>query len=162
MPVPVIERMASRLRWLIWAMMAFSVSVYLLAHYGLEIGGNPLLTAGAAGMLPPEVRVIRHVSAALALLAMWQLAGMLQLIMHGDRFSRAVARKLRQFALFLFASAVLSFAAGFVPLLGTDDRYPTFINLRELWYMMTTGGLFLVARLLDDAARIQAELAEIV
>ena len=70
------------------------------------------------------------------------------------------------FALFLFLSAGVTLIAPFLAALIAPVPHSKIIqlslNFRDIWIMLVTGVLFLVARLLDEAQRLETDLGEIV
>ena len=161
-----IQRLAGRLRLLVWAVIAGTAAVYLAARIGTQVGETRLVTLGASDPAVTSPLWVQDLSIALVLLALWQLADMLRLVGRGDHFSPAAIRRFRGFALFLFIASAVMFLAPLVMAIagghsGTEQlRLP--IKLRELLTMLVTGALFLVARLLEEARQIDSDLKEIV
>jgi hypothetical protein len=161
-----IERLADRLRLLVWGIIFTTAAVYLAARLGVEIANVGLVTQGALEGISASMWLARDPSAVLLLLSLWQLSQMLGLIGSGDRFSPAVTRRFRLFALCFFLGAALTFFSPLILNAVANDpadgplRLP--VKLRDLWIMIVTGVLFLVARLLDEAQRLETELEEIV
>jgi hypothetical protein len=160
-----IVRLAGRLKLLVWATIAVAALLYVAARLELVFGNLHIVTRSAVEL--PGLWIARDLSAALLLLALWQLASMLALIERGDRFSPAVTRRFRRFALLLFAAAAVTLVAPPLAMLLAPPAPPhgpiqVPLSFRDLWTMLVTGVLFLVARLLDEAQRIEADLDEIV
>ena len=102
---------------------------------------------------------------ALFAIALWRLSAMLGLLASGERFTAPVAAAFRSFALWLLLAAL---AQILVPLVvavaggGSGGRVAMVFDLREAFAVIAALVLFLVARMLEEAARIDLELREIV
>lgn len=159
-----IARLAGRLRWLVWVLILVSIAAYLAAQLGLHIGGLRIASQDMMGVAPVAA-VLRHIAFALLLLALTQLAAMLGAIRDGQHFSAAVTRPFRRFALLLFLATALGVLSPAVaPLAAQADAHALRIafNLRDLSIVIVAGALFLVARLLDQAQRVETTLSEFV
>lgn len=160
-----IERLAGQLRVLVWVVIAAAAGLYLAARLGLGVGHVKVVARAAVELEVPWLWVARDFAALLILLSLWQLASMLGLIRRGARFSPPVTRRFRGFALLLFFAAALTLLAPLVALFVSPPdphRIQIPLNFRDIWTMVVTGVLFLVARLLDEAQRIESDLSEIV
>lgn len=158
-----IVRLARRLRWTVWVVIVAAAALYLAARVGLSWGNFHVLTSGADGR---ALTLSRDLSAALTIAALWQLTRMLALVEQGERFSPPVTRSFRWFAMLLLAAATVTVVAPPVAVLlapiPASHRIELPLNFRDIWTMVITGVLFLVAQLLDEAQRIESDLSEIV
>ena len=114
-------------------------------------------------------RVINGLHSVFMIVALVQLILLLRNLEQGDLFSAGVTRRLRAFALFtLLAVAtggLLAPAIAFLfPQCGPDGpcvrRFP--VDMRGLWSLVTSVIFFLVARLLDEARRIDEDNRQII
>lgn len=151
-------------RWFVIAVLVVSVAFQLAAQFpGVS---HVRVHPAGSGPFGPWLGALHLV---LMVLALIQLIQLLRRLEAGDLFSAAVTRKLRAFALF----ALLAVAVGGVlaPLLAwlmtpcASDapcarRLP--IDMRALWTVITSFVFFLVARLLDEARRIDEDNRQII
>lgn len=157
-----IMRLAGRLKLLVWATIAVAALLYAAARFEVMLG-EVQVVAQARGE-GPLLWLARDISALLLLAALWQLASMLRQVELGERFSLKVTGRFRRFALLLFLAAAVTLVA---PLAGlivppASGRVEMAFSFRDVWTMLVTGVLFLVARLLDEAQQIETEMSEIV
>ena len=159
-----IRRSAHRLRILVFAAMAMIAVVVVapglnvqLAHAHVEyrLHGTPYEQLIAAG------------SVALLLIALFHLTRMLGLIAAGQTFGVKVVRHFRGFASWLLAMALFEFAAPilatFVALRPSGPHLVRLnIDLRDALTVAITLLLFLLARLLERARRLDDEMREFV
>ena len=160
-----IVRSARRLRLLVWAGAALIVAVWLLAKFGSQVGPVRVETHTAA--LGGAGRAIVDVTLLLFVVALSRLAQMLGAIDSGPLFGPRVTRAFRGFAFWLFLATLFDVAA--VPVLTVVRAATTEINraalifeLRDLLMLAGALFLFLLARMLEQARMIEAELEEIV
>ena len=159
-----IARAARWTRWVVAALIGFTILLQLAAatlgtpHLQLHPTGRTL-TGGIVALL-------HGIFMLLALLQLWL---MLRHVEEGDLFSARVTLRLRRFALFTVL-AVLS-AALLMPLLVLlfPDCAPTGpcfrrfpIDLRTFWTLVIALVFFLVARIIDEARRIDEENKQII
>lgn len=160
-----IERLARRLRIAIWAVIVAVGGMYLVGRLGLQLGEVHVVSRSSAEAFGPQLTVASDLGALLTLAGLWRLAAMLALIERGARFSPPVTRCFREFALLVLLAAVVALLAPFVALLvlpRDPHRIHIPLSFRDIWTIVVTGVLFLVARLLDEAQRIESDLSEIV
>ena len=103
------------------------------------------------------------------LLALIQLLLLLRLLERGELFSSGVTRRLRAFALFallavtvggLVAPLISHMTSACQPGVPCLRRFP--IDTRSVWTLITSFVFFLVARLLDEARRIDEDNRQII
>jgi hypothetical protein len=160
-----IERLAGRLKLLVWGLMAAGAALYAAGRAGTWIGHVRIVTRGPATGSSLATTLLGDLAVILLLLTLWQLAGVLALVERGDRFSTRVTRHFRRFALFLLAATALSAAIPLVPLFSAPvpgEAVRLTVSLRDILLMVVAAMLFLVARLLDEGQRIESDLREIV
>ena len=162
-----ITRTAARLRWgLIVAMVVMGL-LYLAAR--LELGLGPArVEFRDDGLTPAAGRMVADGTMLLLLVALVRLAQMLRLVESGELFSAAVIRHFRGFAFWLLLMALYGFLAPIVftvaagPREGSPHRMAFILDLREVLTLGITLLLFLLAKLLERAREIEAEMREIV
>jgi hypothetical protein len=160
-----IARAASQLRWGVFAVMAAMALIYAAARLGLHFGPAHVEYRAHPGG-PPGARVIADATMLLLLLAMFQLTVMLRRIARGELFSVEVVRNFRRFASWLLLMALWELLAPIVLAIafrpGDPHRIQMEIDFREVMTLGTTLLLFLVARLLEHARRLDEEMREFV
>lgn len=161
-----IRTAAARLRIGVFVFMALILGLYVWARLGLRPGAAHIViqTQTQPGT---AAQVVADASVLLLFVALFELTRMLALIQVGELFSVAVIRRFRAFALWLFAMALLGFLAPFVTALAKDapvgpHSIAFVLDLRQLLTLGITFLLFLLARLLERAREIEAEMQEIV
>ena len=155
----VIARAARWTRWIVVLLMGATIALQLGAHFV----GLPHLQLHPAGrsVTGGAIALLHGLLMILALVELWL---MLRHVEQGELFSAKVTLRLRRFALFTVL-AVLS-AALLSPLLvllfpdcAPDGpcvrRFP--IDLRAFWTLVIALIFFLVARILDEARRLEEE-----
>jgi hypothetical protein len=161
-----IARAAARLRWGVIAAITVMVLLYLAARFNLKFG-QVHIEYRTHGVLPPAGRFVGDGTALLLLVALFHLIQVLRLIEGGELFSVGVIRRFRSFAFWLllmvafsvFAPVLTSLAQG-AP--GQPHRFAFPLDVRELLTLGLALLLFLLARLLERAREIDAEMQEIV
>lgn len=157
---------AQRLRIAVLMLLALVGAAYAVARLGIDLGpgvtveSRPALSGAMLSLLPGDIAVV------LFAFALWRLAQMLGLLANGQRFTRPVAAGFRSFAFWLLVAALAQIA---VPLIGAvitatsgHGRIALAFDLRDVFFVIAALVLFLVARMLEDAAAMDAELKEIV
>jgi hypothetical protein len=162
------KRSAARLQLVVVGLLAIAAAAFAIDRLGIDFG--PWLQirrhgAGAQVAAAPEWAL--DLSILLFLIALAQLARMLGRLKRGEVFTAGVTTAFRSFAAWLLASAVVAVAAPLIAAVtttapGGSGRIPMLIDIRQLSYVIAALVLFLIARMLDEAARIEAELREIV
>lgn len=159
------SKSASRLRIAVVLMLLIIVAVWLVSAFHLPLGPGIKVTSYAEEAGSPYAVWASSLSLGLFGLALLRLSAMLKRIAGGDRFSPSVTRPFRDFAMLLLLSslAALLAPAALAALAPAKDgvRHLHF-ELRDAIFGLASLLLFLVARMLEDAARIEAELEEIV
>jgi hypothetical protein len=152
-----IVRSARRLRLVVLSGIALIVVLYLLARFLPEVG-------------PFRVESHARLGGTLALLllvvALVRLAQMLGAVSEGPLFGPRVTQAFRSFAFWLFLSTLVDVlaapAAALAQAVGGDGHAALHFELRGLLMLVGALFLFLVARLLEQARAIEAELEGIV
>lgn len=159
-----IVRSARWTRWLVTALLAITIVLQLLTivpgPIHIQMHGENSSTASA---------VLNHAHSLLVAVALFQLLLLLRHLERGELFTVGVTRRLRGFALF----ALLGVAAGSIlpPLIAffmaeclpeqSCDPHRA-VDMRGLWMLLSALVFFLVARLLDEARRIDEDHRQIV
>jgi hypothetical protein len=157
-----IPRAAARLRIGVFAVMALILLIYLAARFQVQHVEHEF-----AGVPAPYAQLIGDVSIVLLLVALFRLSRMLGGIAAGELFSAAVVSHFRGFALWLLVMALFELIAPIaVGWAGAWNSYPhklrMAIDLRDLLTVGITLLLFLLARLLERARRLDEEMREFV
>lgn len=162
---PSIEIAARRLRWVIGLFWGVLVLAYAAGRVGLA-GGPLRIQAHALSETPSAMFLAADVSVVVLTVALLQLNRMLKAIAEGDFFSARVIGGFRSFAFWLLVLALLwiAFPIAAELLRGPGDAHQWEFRL-QLRDILTAGValiLFLVARLLERARELEAEMREIV
>lgn len=163
-----IAGMARLIRWGVVALLVLAIAAHLVA---LLPDGLRYVRVQMDPLYPnptPLLRGVGFVGGILFIAALWQLARMLRQIEMTEIFSAGVTRRFRHFAGLMLLSATVS--AVVPPLLAMADaciaslscRPEIRIDIRGLWVVLICTLFFLVARLLDEARRIDEENREII
>lgn len=139
--------------------IAFGGSNAKLGPLSFETG---LESFGAHGHLAGATMMIA--GGALFAYALWRLSRMLALVAQGEAFSSGTVRHLRAFAFYAFASTAASIMlpplAQLLIILSRPVRTGKLtlsVDGSDLWALLISGFLFLVARLMSEAQRIADE-----
>ena len=154
---------ASRLRWGVFAAMSVMVLLYAAGRFGLDIGtAHVEYRSNAAAAWS---RAIGDLSLVLLLVALLRLAQMLAAIAAGDLFSARVVGRFRGFAFWLLLTALFGLIAPPLSQLSLppgNHRVEIRIDFQEVLTVGVTLVLFLLARLLERARRLDEEVREFV
>ena len=164
-----LKRSARRLR-ISTLVVAAIVGAAMLIAIGAVISGNqdriPGMQIEENGMHRWTIILSLAVIGSCLVLALLSLTAMLRRAESGDSF--AIATELRGFASWLFLSVLgMVLLPGLIQLvirLITGERLPVTvtISLPEAMMLLTTGLLFFVARLVDEAHRVVEEASQII
>ena len=160
-----IARSAARLRLIVFAAMAIMVLLYAAARFGLQVGSAHVEYQSHAN--PLVSRAIGDVSLLLLVVAMFRLTQMLGRIAAGETFSAGVIGSFRSFAFWLLLMAAFGLLAPPLSQLlnsaaGGVHRVELQIDFQEVLTVGVTLVLFLLARLLERARRLDEEIREFV
>ena len=161
-----ISRAAARLRWGVFAVIAVLALLYVAARFDLRLG--PAHVEYRSHEVSPAVgRTAGDGTVLLLLVALLRLTQMLRLIQLGELFSAAVIRRFRGFAYWLMLMALYGLVAPVVLTLAegvaTQTHHFAFVlDLREMLTFGITLLLFLLARLLERAREIEADMQAII
>ena len=159
-----IARTAARLRWAVLAASVLVALLYLSARVGLQVAGTDIEIRSHSA----EVfgwRAIADVSMLILLVALFRLSQTLGAIAAGELFSVPMTRRFRSFAFWLMLLALFGFFAPLVAEVigGRRDGPMLFaLDLRQLMLLGITLFLFLLARLMERARELEAEMQEFV
>lgn len=160
-----IARSARRLRFMVITGIVLIVAVYLVGLFGPQLG--PVRVQSHPDARGSSGQVVIGLILLLFVLALIRLAQMLSAVADGPLFGPRVTRAFRGFAFWLFLSTLVDVLA--VPALAVADRIAAgggraelAFELRDLLMLAGTLLLFLLARMLEQARAIEAELEEIV
>ena len=161
-----IARSAARLRLLVFAAMAVMVLLYAAARFGVELGHTRVEYQPHASR--NFARAIGDISLLLLVVAMSRLTQMLGRIAAGELFSAQVIGRFRSFAFWLLLLALFGLVAPplselvTVPAGSGERRLELRIDFQEVLTVGVTLLLFLLARLLERARRLDEEIREFV
>ena len=161
-----IVRAARRLRWGLFVAIAVLALLYVAALFDLQLGVAHV-EYRLHELSPAVGRMVGGGTVLLLLMALWRLTQMLRLIELGELFSVAVISRFRSFALWLLLLALYGLLAptvfAFVEGLAIrTHRFALVLDFRQLLTLGITLLLFLLARLLERAREIEAEMQEII
>ena len=160
-----IRRSAKRLRVVVFGAMAIMVLLYASARLGLGLG-RAHVEYRIHGPNLPSTRLIGDISVLLVLIALFQLTQMLGRIAAGEMFSAAVIGRFRSFAFWLLLVALFGvlapLAAHAMRPSAKMHRLELAIDFRDVLTIGATLVLFLIARLLERARRLEEEMREFV
>jgi hypothetical protein len=160
-----IARSASRLRWAVFAAMAVAVLLYAAARFGVRLGELRIEYHGQ-GASSAAAQAISDIVMLLLLVGLFRLAQMLGRIASGEMFSTGVIGRFRSFAFWLMLAALFRlFAPAVAQLLEVAQgghRLEIRIDFRDVLTVGVTFVLFLLARLLERARRLDEEMREFV
>ena len=160
-----ISRSAARLRWAVFAAMAAIVLLYAAGRFGFPLGGAHVEVRSHGGS-PAIAQGIGDITTLLLLVALFRLTQMLGRIADGEMFSAGVIGRFRSFALWLLVMAIFALvapiAAELLELSQGGHALEIRIDFREVLTVGVTLVLFLLARLLERARRLDEEMREFV
>jgi len=160
-----IARSALRLRFIVMIGIVLIVTIYLIGELGPQIG--PVLVQSQAGAEGWPGTVVTGLTLALFILALVRLAQMLTAIANGPLFGPSVTRAFRGFAFWLFLGTLADVVAPPLvalagPLSAGRGRAELIFELSDLLMLVGALFLFLLARMLEQARALEAELEEII
>ena len=161
-----IARSAARLRLLVFAAMAVMVLLYAAASFGISLGNTHVEYQAHSN--PAWSRAIGHISLLLLVVAMFRLTQMLGRIAAGELFTAQVIGRFRGFAFWLLLLALFGLIAPplsellSMPAGSGERRLELRIDFKEVLTVGVTLVLFLLARLLERARRLDEEIREFV
>lgn len=158
---------AQYVRWLAIALLAILVAAFIVSRVGLDLGSSVSVVRRSHFSGQTIASVVPDLSALFFAVALVQLIRLLGRLGSGELFAPGVTGAFRSFAFWLMLSAIVAIAgpplAGAVATLSeSQHRIAILIDLRDIMFLIAGLVLFLVARMLDEAARLDAELREIV
>ena len=160
-----IPRSARRLRVAALVAIGLIIAIYLLGRFGSDAGPVRVEThADASGWLG---RAMIDVTLALFVIALFRLAQMLGAVADGPLFGPRVTRAFRGFAFWLFLATLIDVVAAPAIAIARavamgGGRAPLVFELGDILILAGSLFLFLLARMLEQARAIEAELEEIV
>jgi hypothetical protein len=160
-----IARSASRLRWAVFAAMAVMVLLYAAARFGVQLGNTHVEYQAHASVM--WTRAIGDISLILLVVALLRLTQMLGRIAAGELFTPGVIGSFRSFAFWLLLMALFGLLAPLAYELlsltgGGEHQIELRIDYQEVLTVGLTLVLFLLARLLERARRLDEEMREFV
>jgi hypothetical protein len=149
-----------------------AIVVVIVATVGVQLAGLARRSAhvqfhGLGEGVPGLAITLAH--ALCMAVALVQLALLLGRLERGELFSMGVTHRLRQFALFALLASVLASVVAplvlfFLPSCAAAAPCPrrVMIDIRGLWTLVISLVFFLVARILDEARRIEEDHRQII
>lgn len=161
-----IQVSASRLRIAVLVLLVLVVSAYGIARLGIDLGPGVRVETRPDGGVAQVPAFATDAAVVLFAISLWRLVQMLRLLGRGERFTKLVAAAFRSFAFWLLLAALaqilLPIAASILSAPPAYGRIALSIDLLEIFFIIAALVLFLVARMLEEAAELDAELKEIV
>lgn len=161
-----IAESARMLRWLVIAALALTILAFLVSRAGLYLDGHVLIVrqAEADG---PAARIVADAAVVLFVVSLVQLIRLLGELSSGKLFAASITRAFRSFAFWMLMSALVAIVGTPLASALSAAATGTFqlelkISLRDVMYLIAGLVMFLIARMLDEAARLDSELKEIV
>lgn len=154
---------ARRLRRAVLLACVTILVLYVFARLGLDVGVVKVML-GERETTPVWTLWLLDAEVALLLAALFRLGRTLGLLAEGEMFSVVAVRSFRAFAFWLMLSAIVGFLGPLLTaLLQTGDGPVQLrLDLRQLLVFGITLLLFLLARLLERARRLEEEAREII
>lgn len=157
-------RFASRLRL---ATMVVGVGLVLLTLAAVLLPGSHIIRVQAEGLSRPWATVVSVAVVILAVGGLVPLASMLHAVEEGQVFASAATRNFRRFALLFLLSAGANIVLPPLVQLGLalhagGGRITLHLNDSGLVTLLVGALLFFVARLFDEAARLDEDSRSIV
>lgn len=157
---------AARLRIAVLVLLALVVGAYATARLGIDLGPGIKVESRSDVSGPPVSAFAADAAVVLFAISLWRLAQMLRMLGRGERFTKSVAAAFRSFAFWLLlaslAQILLPIAASVLLNPPGDGRIALAFDLLEIFFVIAALVQFLVARMLEEAADLDAELKEIV
>jgi hypothetical protein len=166
-----LRRGARRLRYALTAGLALLLLAVLAALFlpnGAAGGIQATVNIRGVGVPYPAAMVLAASLSVLLGIGLFRLVRLLRRLESGELFSPAVTRELRAFTWYaLLAALVSTVSPVLVSLLGlrppdATSRLELAVDSADLWLLLFTGTMFLVARLLDEANRVAEDHRQIV
>ena len=160
-----ISSTARRLRWAVWIFWGCIIAAYVAGRFGLSFDYLRVRAHASVEQTGP-LMIIADITILLLSVALWHLGKMLGAIAEGDLFTARVVGAFRAFAFWLLLVALVWIVVPVVAVLlagpGEGHRLEFKLQLRDILTIGVALILFLVARLLERARRVDEELREIV
>jgi hypothetical protein len=153
-----------RLRWGIFLVMGLMILLYAAARFGLQLGAVRV-ESRVHGAFSGHAQWMADITVVLLTIAFFQLTRMLGRLATGDLFSAEAVGHFRGFALWLLITALFGLAGPIVsPFLSGDQARGMhfLLDFQKLLMVAVTLVLFLLARLLERARRLDEEVREFV
>ena len=162
-----LAKTAQLIRWVAVAALLLLVGAFAVSGLGLDLGPSVEVARRPHGDRTPIAGVAASIAVLLFAIALVQLIRLLGRLGQGELFAPSVTGAVRSFAFWLMLSAVVALAAtplaGLIGVVGgSSDRIELRIDLRDVMFLIAALVLFLLARMLDEAARLDRELKEFV
>lgn len=144
--------------------MSAAIVLYGAARLGLQLGELRIEYHGQGD--PASAKAIADIVMVLLLVALFRLAQMLGVIASGELFSAGVIGRFRSFAFWLMLAALFRLFApaawALIEVAQGGHRLEIRIDFRDVLTVGVTLVLFLLARLLERARRLDEEMREFV
>lgn len=154
-------------RWFAIAALVLLIVAFAIARLGIDFGPQLIVVHRSHAPGTTAVGLISDLAVLLFAISLVQLIRLLGRLSSGTMFAPSVTGAFRTFAFWLMLAAVVAIGGPLVAgtaaaVLGEAHPVEVRINLRDVMFVIAGMVMFLVARMLDEAARIEAELEEIV
>lgn len=155
------------LRLIAIAALALIVIAFVISRLGLYLGPQVMVVRQGHGADSLVANLATDAGVLLFAVSLAQLIRLLGRLGSGELFGPAVTGAFRTFAFWLLLSAAVAIGgpllAGLAGALSDASHRAEFrISIRDVMFLVASLVIFLVARMFDEAARIESELEEIV
>lgn len=154
-------------RWVAVAALLLLIGAFAVYRLGLDLGSSIDVARSARGASSNHAAWGSDLAALLFAIALVQLIRLLGRLGKGEMFAPSVTGAVRSFAFWLMLSAIVAIVAA--PLIGIigglggpGHRVEIRLDIRDVMFVIAALVLFLLARMLDEAARLDRELQEFV
>jgi hypothetical protein len=162
-----IAESARIVRWFAIAALVLILVAFAIVRLGIDLGPQLTVVSRSHTSEMSAVGLISDLAVLLFVISLVQLIRLLGRLSSGTMFGPAVTGAFRTFAFWLLLAAVVAIggplvAGGLSAAFGQSHFVEVRISMRDVMFLIAGMVMFLVARMLDEAARIEAELEEIV
>ena len=155
--------MARLIRWVAIAALLLLVGAFAVSRLGLDLGPSLEVARRSHAQGLGAAALAGDLGALLFAIALVQLIRLLGKLGMGEMFAASVTAAVRSFAFWLMLSAVVAIVGPALAALiggfgGSVHRIELRLDLRDVMFVIAALVLFLLARMLDEAARLDREL----
>lgn len=154
-------------RWFAIAALVLILAAFAVARLGIDLGPHLTVMRRSHAVGTSAVGLISDLAVLFFAISLLQLIRLLGRLSSGTMFAPSVTGAFRTFAFWLLLAAIMAIGGPLVAgaasaVFGESPFVEVRVNMRDVMFLVAGMLMFLVARMLDEAARIEAELEEIV